>query len=69
MRLLYVPLSQQEREALIDLARAQHRRPQDQAAYLLGQILRCEEAPLGEQPEATRDQEQRLEDERERVAV
>ncbi|MFL5760634.1 MAG: hypothetical protein ACJ789_12980 [Thermomicrobiales bacterium] len=40
MRMLYVPLSQQERDALIDLAHAQRRRPQDQASFLIAESLK-----------------------------
>jgi hypothetical protein len=69
MRMLYVPLSQQEREALIELAHAQRRRPQDQAAYLLGQALQSGEALAVDPPETTCVQEEHLDEEWERVAV
>jgi len=37
---LYVPLTQPEIDALIELARAERRRPQEQAAKLIGEALR-----------------------------
>ena len=40
MRRVYVPLGQQSLERLIALAKAERRRPQDQAACLLEQALR-----------------------------
>jgi hypothetical protein len=36
---LYVPLTPRETDALIKLARVERRRPQEQAAYLLGRVL------------------------------
>jgi hypothetical protein len=41
---LFVPLTRQEAQALINLARVERRRPQDQAAVMLAEAL----APLGE---------------------
>ena len=37
---VFVPLTREETERLQVIARAERRRPQDQAAHLLGQILR-----------------------------
>jgi hypothetical protein len=39
MRLLYVPLTEDEREQLIDLAIAERRRPQEFAGLLLSRAL------------------------------
>lgn len=36
---LYVPLSKPEIDALVELAHARRRRPQDQAAVLIGKAL------------------------------
>ena len=36
---LYVPLSKPEIDALVELAHAQRRRPQEQAAVLIGKAL------------------------------
>jgi len=37
---LYVPLTKSEMYSLVELARAQRRRPQEQAAMLIAQALR-----------------------------
>jgi hypothetical protein len=38
---LFVPLARDELDALLEVARAERRRPQDQAAVLLSQSLRA----------------------------
>lgn len=48
MQLLYVPLRRDALERLVELAQAEHRRPQDQAAWLLERALVTKPAAAGQ---------------------
>lgn len=48
---LFVPLTRPEFDALLSLARAERRRPQDQAAILLARTLAANAVPAGDAPQ------------------
>lgn len=52
MRLLYTPVSREALDRLIAIARAERRRPQDQAAVLLERALRDDQPEGAAEPVA-----------------